>query len=174
MIVPISILLLVVINTSCKKIKKTKVFNTTDSSEFIISTQTSLNTPLVITTPEVKTFSSQYFSNNNTNANLVKEIKLTSLNLTIIDPSGETLSFLKSIKIYMYGNGQPEILLASNENIADDVSGSLDFEPIHAKLDSYVKSNTYSLRYEVITDESFPIDITIQTKMTYSVTASPL
>jgi hypothetical protein len=174
LIVPISVLLFVALTISCKKIKKTKVLSLTDSTEFIVSNNRSLNTPFEITTREVKTFSSQYFSNNNTNANLVKEIKLTSLNLTIIDPSGETLSFLKSMKIYLYGNGQPEILLASNESIADSVSGSLDFEPINAKLDAYVKSNAYSLRYEVITDESFPFDVTIQTKMTYNVTASPL
>ena len=174
LIVPFSLLLLVVINTSCKKIKKTTTFSILDSTEFIIPASTQLNVPVEINTREVTTSSSQYFSDNKTNAALVKDIKLSALRLNITDPTGETFSFLKSIKIYIYGNGQPEVLMASKEDITNDASNPLDLETGNAKLDAYIKSNAYSLRYELVTDEIFSNDITIQTNLTYSVTASPL
>jgi hypothetical protein len=176
LILSIGIASLVVINTSCKKIKKLTTFTIVDSTEFIVPASTGVNIPLVLNTQEVTTSSSQSFSNNNTNANLIKDIKLTALNLTIIDPSGETFHFLNSIKIYIYGNGQPQILLASKENIATDSTNSVELEPSKAYLDTYIKSSAYSLRYEIITADSLMagFDITIRNKMTFSVTASPL
>jgi hypothetical protein len=170
----ISLLLLVVAITSCKKIKKLTTFDVKDSTEFIIPSTTGLNVPVVINTPEVKTSSSQYFTNNHTTASLVKDIKLKSLNLTITDPTGQTFQFLKSIKIYIYGNGQPEILLASKEDIPDDIGSSMDLETSTSNIDSYIKSSTYSLRYVVITDETIAYDVTIRANMIFSITASPL
>ena len=176
LIVPISIILLVVINTSCKKIKKATTFALIDSTEFIIPANSNVNIPFEINTREVQTYSSQSFSNNNTNANLVKDIKLSSLNLTITDPTGQTFVFLQSVKIYIYGNGQPEILLASKENITSDVGNSIDLASTNSKLDTYIKSSAYSLRYEIIIDKPLlpGFDITVRNNMTFSIAASPL
>jgi hypothetical protein len=133
-----------------------------------------LNVPLTFYSPGIKTSSGHSFENNNTKAQLVKEIKLDKLELTIPDPTGMTFSFLKSINIYISGNGLPELLLASQDNVSPDAGKTLTLKTTNEKLDSYIKMSSYSLRYEVVTDETFPEDITIKAEPVYTVTAKSL
>lgn len=84
---------------SCKKIADLLTFTIATESDLTIGTSSPVNIPLDILTPGVTTNSSQQFENNNSAANLVKEIKLKSLDLDIISPTGKTFSFLESVHI---------------------------------------------------------------------------
>ena len=172
----IGIILLMAAVSSCKKINDLLTFNIVDKAEFTIpsSSGTGINLPLVFNSPDVQSSSSETFSNNDTKADLVKDVKLTTLDLLIINPSGKTFGFLKSVKIYISGGSLPEKLLASKENISDDIGSRLSLETTSDKLDDYVKLSTYSLRYEIVTDQTFTEDIDIAALIVFRVTADPL
>lgn len=169
-------LLLIISVSSCKKIDELLTFNIVDMTEFTIASSygTGINLPLVFNSPDVQTSSSETFSNNNTKADLVKDVKLTTLDLMITSPSDKTFSFLKSAKIYISGGNLPEKLLASKENIPDDIGSKLSLETTSDKLDDYVKLSSYSLRYEIVTDQTFTEDITMKVFLVFRVTADPL
>lgn len=130
-----------------------------------------MNLPFVVSTPDVTTNSSQEFQNNNTKANLVKEIRLQSLKLNITDPSGQTFAFLKSIHIYISTTSSNEIELAYLDNISATTS-SIELTPTLAKLDAYVKSSSYNLRTEVVTKQVFTQNVTIHAESKFKVTAN--
>jgi len=73
--------------------------------------------PFEIPTPDITTNSEQELNNNNTKANLVKDVSLEELKLTIVSPSGKTFSFLKSVHIYISTNDDDEVELAYKDNI---------------------------------------------------------
>jgi hypothetical protein len=126
--------------------------------------------PLDIPTPDVSSDSEQQFENNNTNANLVKDVKLQQLKLTITQPSGKGFSFLKTIRIFISTTGQNEIELASLQDIT--ATGSvIELIPTQQKLDVYAKASSYVLRTEVTTDETLTQSVDVQVDLKFRVTA---
>ncbi|HVD99361.1 MAG TPA: hypothetical protein VNB90_14225 [Cytophagaceae bacterium] len=162
--------------SSCKKLKKLLTFNIDNSATFTIPSSygTGINIPLVFNSPNVQSSSSQSFANNDTRADHVQDVKLSKLDLSITSPAGKTFSFLNSIKIYISGDGLPEVLLAYKDNIPNDVGSSISLTTTGEKLDSYIKASSYNLRYEIVTDETFTEDINLLANMVFTVTAKPL
>ncbi len=156
---------------SCKKIAELFTFTIATECNLTIGTSSPVNIPVDILTPNVTTNSTQQFENNNSNVNLVKEIKLKSLNLDIVSPSGKTFSFLQSIHVYISTNGSNEILLATADNIAS-TSTNISLNPTTARLDEYVKASSYSLRTKVVLKQVLTQTVDIKNSCKFSVSAN--
>ncbi|MEO6356527.1 MAG: hypothetical protein ABIU77_11300, partial [Ferruginibacter sp.] len=89
----------ILVITGCKK--NGVSFTISNQVNFRVENTSPLNLPFEIATPDVTTNSSQEFQNNHTSSNLVKEVKLEELKLTITSPAGKTFSFLKTIKLFI-------------------------------------------------------------------------
>ena len=143
---------LLVFSLSCKKVKDLFSFTITNECNITINSASPVNIPFVVSTPDVTTNSNQQFQNNNTSANLVKDIRLQNLKLTITNPSSQTFAFLKTIHIYISTNASNEIELASMDNITASTT-TLELNATQAKLDEYIKASSYNLRTEVVTKQ---------------------
>ena len=159
---------------SCEKIENLLTFDVKDSTEFTIPSFTGINSPLSIPVPPVRSSSNQAFENNNTNANLVKDVSLKKLNLQIIAPEEKSFKFLKSVEIYISAEGEEEIMLASKYDIPTAIGNSLDLETTNHKLDAYIKKDSYDIRTVVEVREIPGQDVTVKADMTFKVTADPL
>lgn len=148
-------------------------FSLSNQADFRVESSSPINLPFEMGTPEVTTNSSQEFQNNNTAANLIKEVKLEELKLTIMSPSGKTFSFLKSVQIFISTNSNDEIELASLDNIASS-SQTISLNTSTQNLDKYVKSNNYKLRTRVVTKETVTQAIDIRANIKFRIKASPL
>ncbi len=109
--------------------------------------------------------------NNNTHANLVQDVRLEQLKLSITNPNAKTFSFLKSIKIYISSNQTNEIQLAALENILTSAN-TIDLIPSKEKLDTYIKASSYNLRTEVVTRETLTESVDIHVDLKFLVTAN--
>ena len=155
---------------SCDKLL---TFNISDQTTITVDkVLTPVTLPFDIRTPNITTNSEQEFENNDTKIELVKEIILKDLSLTITSPTDKTFSFLKSIHIYMYTDTEEEIEIAWKDNISSDAE-LIDMQTSNSALDKYVKSSSYKLRTEVVTRETLNQDIDILIDMTFQVTADP-
>lgn len=165
MIVLVTLLGLSANMISCKKIQELLTFSIANDCNITINSTSPVNLPFNITSPDVKTNSSQEFENNKTQANLVKDVRLKSLQLTITNPITQSFSFLKSIHIYISSASSSEIELASLDNIPATAT-TIILTPTQAKLDNYIKASSYNLRTEVVTREILTqnVDIKIQSK----------
>lgn len=154
----------------CEDVDKILTFPINDRTTIQIEGISPLQPPLEIPTPAVTSNSQQQYENNNTRADLVKDVKLDQLKLTITDPASKTFSFLKSIRIYISSDQSNEIELASMEEISSDAN-TLQLIPTQEKLDVYAKAESYNLRTEVITDETLTQTVEIQIDLRFFVTA---
>ncbi|MEA4936976.1 MAG: hypothetical protein VB102_10080 [Paludibacter sp.] len=170
-----SLLLICILITgfSCEQINDLLTFNVKSSTSITIPASSPLSLPFEMMTPEIQTGSSQDFENNNTRADLVKDVKLEELKMTITAPEGKTFSFLKSIQIYISAENKDEILLASAENISS-ATNTISLATTQEKLDEYIKANGYRLRTKTVTRETLTRDVTIKIDMKYKVTADVL
>lgn len=157
---------------SCSLVDKLLTFTISDSTSIKIESGLPIGTPFEFTTPEVTSNSSSEFENNNTKADLVKEVTLKDLKLTITDPSDKNFSFLKSVRIYISTDANDEIELAYLEDI-NTTNNTIELNPTAAKLDKYVKASSYKIRTKAVTKESITKDITMKADLRFNVTADP-
>ncbi len=148
-------------------------FLISNQADFRVESSSPLNLPFEMGTPDVTTNSSQEFQNNNTASNLIKEVKLEELKLTITSPSGKTFSFLKSVQIFISTNSSDEIELASLDNIATTAT-SISLTTSTQNLDKYVKASSYKLRTRVVTKETLTQAVDIRAAIKFRIKASPL
>ena len=167
-LIPAVIVMLIV--TGCNDVEDLLTFHFSDRTQIRIESASPLNLPIEIITPAITSNSQQQFENNNTKAELVRDVKLEQLNLTLTSPSGKSFSFLKSIRIFISTNESNEIELASLDNISSP-TGTLELIPTSQKLDVYAKSSSYNLRTQVTTDETLTQDVDVQVDLRFRVTA---
>ncbi|MCF8309088.1 MAG: hypothetical protein K9I68_08775 [Bacteroidales bacterium] len=171
-LITVAVLSLVVI--SCDKVDELLTFTFNNEKKFTIENQYGADVPFTVPTPDITTNSSQEFKNNNTASDLVKDINLTQMTLTIKSPDDFTFSFLKSLRIYISTDEEDETEIAFRDDIPEDAT-SIEMETYGDKdLSPYVKGDTYELRFEAVTREAFAQDVTIKAEMEYKVRADPL
>jgi hypothetical protein len=166
------ITLLMLLVFSCSVVDKLLTFTISDEYSFEIPSAIPVGFPLDVTTPDIPSSSSTEFENNKTNANLVKDVKLSELKLTITDPANKTFSFLKSIHVYISTDVNDEVELAYLEDI-NSTTNTISLTTTNNKLDKYIKASTYKLRIEAVTKEALTTDVSIKSEMKFKVTANP-
>ena len=157
---------------SCNVVDQLLTFTISNQTSFTISSGFPLNVASEVITPDVTTNSSAEFQNNNTKADLVKDVKLKELKLTITDPADKTFSFLKSVHLYISTDANDEIELAYLENI-NATTNVLNLIVTSEKLDKYIKASSYKIRTKAVIKETLTKDITVKADMKFKVTADP-
>ena len=166
------ITLLMLLVFSCSAVDKLLTFTISDEYSFEIPSAIPVGLPLEVTTPDIPSSSSTEFKNNNTNANLVKDVKLSELKLTITDPANKTFSFLKSIHIYISTDGTDKVELAYLEDI-NSTTNTISLLTTDNKLDKYIKASTYKLHIKAVTKEALTTKVFVKSEMKFKVTANP-
>ncbi|HET8861000.1 hypothetical protein [Marivirga sp.] len=149
-------------------------FNINNSVEFTVPGASGINLPFDIGTPDVNTSSQQTFENNNTRADLVENVNLSALTLTINNPNDRTFSFMKSLSISISNDTEGPTLIAEITDIPENIGSVLELETTGANLDEYIKKSTYDLQFEVVTRESVSSDTDITADMVFEVRAKVL
>ncbi len=157
---------------SCNAVDKLLTFTISNETSFQIQSGFLIDSPLEIPTPDVTTNSSSEFKNNNTNVELVKDVKLQELKLSITSPANKTFSFLKSVHMYISTNANDEIELAFQDNI-NATTNTINLTCTSQKLDKYIKASSYKIRTKVVTKETVTQDIEVKANMKFKVTADP-
>lgn len=160
--------------TGCKKIAKLTQFEMEYNETVVIPASTGINLPFNLLTPEVNSNSESTFGVNNTRKDLIKEIKLTKLDLTITTPPNGDLDFLKSIEIYMVADGLTEQKIAWKDNIPDGVGNYLELETTDSDLKEFIKKDAFKLRISTVTDKVLTSDHHIDVHSVFFVDASIL
>lgn len=164
--------LIFILTVSCNEVDKLLTFTISDETSFNINSGLPFDTPFEVPTPDVTTNSTTEFKNNNTNTDLVKDVKLKELKLSITNPANKTFSFIKSVHMYISTNSSDEIELAYLDNISS-TSNTLNLTCTTQKLDKYIKASSYKIRTSVTIRETLTQEITVKANMSFEVTADP-
>lgn len=159
---------------SCDRINDLTTFTYRQTTSFSIPSSSGLNLPVNLATPDMSASSSNTFSNNNTRVDLIKDVTLNSLELSITNPSDQTFRFIRSIYIYIDAEGEDEQLIAQIEDIPENVGSTLTLETTGANLNAYIKAESYNLKNQVVIREVVNRNVDILAEMEFSVTADVL
>lgn len=151
-------LILLAVLAGCDKLDKLTQFTLNYEESIVIPASFGIDIPFDIRTPEIESNTASTFSINNTRKDLVEEIILESLTLTLTDPSGGDFSFLNEIRIYISADGLDETEIAWKDNIANDTGAELALETTGVDLKDYILKDNFSLRVNTVTDEVLSTD----------------
>ncbi|AEV33271.1 hypothetical protein Oweho_2299 [Owenweeksia hongkongensis DSM 17368] len=158
---------------ACKKIDELTQFEMEYNESVVIPSSSGLNLPFNLFTPEVESNSESAFAVNDTRKDLIEEIQLIELELTVSSPSNSDFSFLKSIDVYISAEGLSERRIAWGDNIPENKS-SIQLETTDADLQEFIKKDEFKLRLNTITDEAMSSDHTIDVHSVFFVDAEIL
>ena len=167
----VSIMLLTV---SCEETDELTRFDIEYEKSFTVPATLGIDKPLSIPTPDITTNSGEKFSGKDTKKDLVEEIVMKKLDLTLQSPSDSDLSFLKSLTIYIDAEGMEETEIASKESVPDDIGQKLEMETTSADLKEYIFKDSFKLITEVTTDETISDNHEINASMVFTVDAEIL
>jgi len=165
---------LVILLIGCDKIDELTQFNLEYNQSLVIPSSTGVTLPFNIFTPDIESNSESTFSSNNTNKDLIEEITLTKMQLTLSSPKNGNFGFLKSIEIFISAEGIPEQRIAWKENIANDIDKNLQLETTDRDLKEFIKKEKYKLRLNTVTDEVITSDHHIEVNSVFFVDAKIL
>ncbi|MCR5888395.1 hypothetical protein LRS06_11585 [Hymenobacter sp. J193] len=169
------LMVLALVTFSCDKINDLLTFEISDTQDFKIpATPLAGGLPVTLTLPvPVTNKASETFSNNNTKADLVKDVTLSKLTLTITDPDTENFDFLKSIKISIGTDQNDKVVMAQLDDVPRGVT-TIELKSTNAKLDKYIKAPNYTLYTEASVRQATTREITVKEESRFKVTADPL
>lgn len=159
---------------NCNELDKLTVFDLAYTESVTIQSGANVNLPFDISTPDVSANSNSSFASNNTNKDLVEDIRLKQLILTITAPSSGEFSFLKSITLYISADGLPETKIAGKTNIPDNQGNTLTLDVEDVDLREYIKKDTYKLRLNTVTDKLITEDQEVEVYSQFKVNAKIL
>ena len=166
-LVPLALFL---VFTGCKKIDQLLTFYIEDSQTLRIPATPLFGTVASLTPLTVTSKSEQAFSGNNTSASRVEDISLDKLTLTVTSPSGQNFDFLQKIEVFIGTNANDQVRLAYLDQVPRGVS-SIELLSTGAKLDTYLKSPTYTLSTKVQTGQPLANEVTVRADSKFKLTA---
>ena len=164
-------LLLPLLFMQCKRLSEFTKFDMEYDETVVIPSTIGINLPFNIYTPPVNSKSESEFEFNDTRKDLIEEITLTTLELTITSPESGDFRFLRSIEIYLAADSLEEILVAWKDNIPSDIDKFLELETSSADLQEYIKKDAFKLRVETKTDQIIESDHEVQIHSVFFVDA---
>ena len=166
--------LILSVSNSCKKIDQFTQFTMDFNNEIVIPSSTGISLPINLLTPEVETNSESTFEVNDTRKDLIEEIRLTSLILTLNAPNNADFSFLESISVYMNAQDLPEVEIAWKDDVPDNVGNQISLNVSNEDFKEYIKKDEFSLRVNTITDEILTSDHQIDISSNFFIDAKIL
>lgn len=151
---PLIILITIVFLSSCELLSELTQFDLPYETSVSIPVILASDSTLKISTPSINTGISDTLSKYNTGLDLIDEIKLTSMTLTLTDPVDGDFGFLKSIAIDITAAGQDTIQLAVDAAVAADAGAVLELETSTADLQEYIKLDDFKMMFSIATDEN--------------------
>ncbi len=158
----------------CKKVDQLTMFKLNYDASYTISSNSLIDIPFDFLTPDITTNSQEEFQLNNTNSDLIEEIILEALTLSITSPQGEDFSMLKSIEVFINAEGLSELKVAQRLDIPDDIGSNLVLETMENDIKEYIKKENFILRVKTTTDELFTEDVQINIQSRFHVDAKIL
>lgn len=164
---------LMVFSSACEKAKEGVTFTLSTRSEVTIPSTTGLNLPINLLSPDITTNSNSSFASNRTTPALVREIKLSRLDINIMSPNQTTFDFLRTLRVYMSAPDLPEVELASAVDIPADGRRSLELTvDKDTNFKEYLVKDRISLRVQATTRQLVTSDTKLEVLPAFEVRAS--
>lgn len=167
-----SLAMLSLLFVQCDELDKLTQFDIPYETQFTIPATIGIGLPVDLPTPDVNTNIDSELSTETTRPELIEEITLKEMKMTVTAPNGEDFSFLESVSIFISGDSLPELRLAYLENIPADPGEVISLTTSDEDIKEYLLNEKFSLRTSATMDETVAQDTDVKIDMIFHVDAT--
>jgi hypothetical protein len=110
----------------------------------------------------------QIFTGSGSNTSQITQVRMASVKIEAVSPSGQNLGVFKSVKVYLL-NGSNEVLVASRNDVSTTSGSSLVLDIDNSKfLDDYVKSGTLRVRMDYVLQSGLNVDLSVKASLGFN------
>lgn len=103
--------------------------------------------------------------------NQVKDVRISNAKISVISPTGQNLGMFRSVKVYISGNNTGEVLVASRQDIGDNVGTQINLDPDTSRvLDNYVINQNVKVRLAYVLKERSTVDTNLKVSLGFTST----
>ena len=158
---------------SCSAVDKITNFDIAYDEEFTIPSTSGIAVPINILTPDVSPNLEDKMQEYNSAVNLIEDVTIKSIRLTITNPDTLAYSFLEAVSLYIV-DGSTESLLANKSDISSSIGRVLDLETSDTDVLSYLLNDAFKIRVIGVMRDGTTVDIENTMEMVFTVDAKLL
>jgi hypothetical protein len=159
--------------TSCEKVDKLTDFSLELNSDLSIDADQALHTLIHLDQNEI-ILNDEAFENNDTSRDLLEEVKLKDVILSIDNLSGNNFNFLTDIDFFIEAEGLPKIRVAWKNNMPDENKTQISLETLNENMVDYFKKDKLYISADIITDEEILRNIQVGVILSFNVNGKSL
>lgn len=162
-----SLLMIVPFLSGCESLSKLTQFDLpfTQSITVPVTPAIALGIPITLNTPEIKTNIDSVLNSYSIEADFVEKIALKEMKFTVSSPTGEDLSFLDDVTIYLTASGTDDVKVASATDVSTTTPLLLTIENVDLK--SYLLKDKFALKIVATADEATTVEHKVDIAMTF-------
>ena len=162
-----SLLMIVPFLAGCESLSKLTQFDLpfTQSITVPVTPALAIGIPFPLTTPEIDTNIDSVLNSYGVETDFVEKIALKEMKFTVSSPSGEDLSFLDDVTIYLTASGADDIKVASATDVSTATPLVLTIENVDLK--NYLLKDKFALKIVATADEATTVEHKVDISMKF-------
>jgi hypothetical protein len=171
------LILLSILFPSCttnvqESFKALTTFPLSQPAYFKIISGSKANTPIEIAIDDIKNPTTYRSGDFTVTAEAIQEVKMTKLKVKILDPDDKSLSFLKSLHVFIATDDTDKIEVAYLDDI-NSVSDTISLICTSVDLTKYLKAPSFNVSAKLYINETITKDVTVSTDLQFNIFAFP-
>lgn len=99
----------------------------------------------------------------------IKDVRIANAKLISTNPRTQSMGVFKSIKLYISNAGTDEVMVASRNDIGENIGTELILDIDNSRfLDKYIKGNSLRIRVEYVLRKAVSTDVSVRASLNFS------
>ncbi|MDQ8052688.1 MAG: hypothetical protein REI78_06665 [Pedobacter sp.] len=106
---------------------------------------------------------------NQSGTDYIKEVRVASARLDASNPSSQSLSVFKSVKIFLVNGSGSEVMIASRNDVGENIGNNLVLDIDNSRfIDDYIKGSNVRIRMEYVLRNNLATDFSVRAAISFS------
>ena len=106
---------------------------------------------------------------NQSGADYIKEVRVSSVKLDANNPSTQNLGIFKSVRLFLVNGSGSEVMIASRNDVSENIGSNLVLDIDNSRfVDEYIKGSNLRVRMEYTLKNSLTSDISVRITINFS------
>lgn len=106
---------------------------------------------------------------NQSGTDYIKEVRVAAARLDASNPTSQSLSIFKSVKLYLISSNGTEVMVASRNDVGANIGNNLVLDIDNSRfLDEYVKGSNLRIRMEYVLRNNLTADFSVRAAINFS------
>ncbi len=111
---------------------------------------------------------------NQTGADYVKDVRVTSVKVEANLPSNQSLGIFKSVKLFIVNGNNQEVMVASRSDVSENIGSNLVLDIDNTRfVDDYIRGSNLRMRMEYLLRNNLTSEVSVRAVVNFNSSPNP-